>query len=315
LGSKGEKITVVGAGTIGSLIAYTLMAKKLASEITLVNRNEDKASVKTFDMSHTLPLIGGTSIEGGSYEKSKGSQVIIITSGVLPKLNGSRMDVLQHNLDIYRNLIPKLADLSPEAVIVTVTNPVDIMALAAAKYSGFSNRKIIGSGTLLDSMRFRSFISKAIKVPPEDVDAIIVGEHGDTMVPIWSQTKIKGVNVQKYVKDRGIYWNSEVENDIFQKTKGAGWKIREGNQHSSYAIAYSATTIAEAIIQESQEYFPVSFEQSDTYGLKDLFMSLPIQLGKEGYKRVYELDFTKQELKLIDESARKLKSNIEKIKF
>ena len=312
---KGGKITVVGAGTIGTLSAYALMMRKSASKIILVNRNSKKASVKAFDMSHCMPWIGGTSIKGGSFEESADSQVIIITVGVLPQKGGSRMDVMQSNVDIYRDLIPQLVNLSPDAVLLIVTNPVDIMTLVAAKYSGFTSRRIIGSGTLLDSMRFRSFIAKAVKVSPEYVDAMILGEHGESMVPIWSYAKIHGIAIEQYVKDMGMNWNQEIKDDIMHKTRRAGWKIREGNEHSSSAIAFSVAIIVEAIMQESREYLPVSFEQSDTYGAKDLFMSLPVQLGKEGYGKVAKLDLSYHEGRLLEKSASILQQNIAKIKF
>ena len=312
---KNDKITVVGAGTIGSLSAYLLMMRKSASKVTLVNRNSKKALVKAFDMSHCLPQIGGTNISGGSFDESAGSQVIIITVGTLPKKDGRRTDVLQNNVDIYKRLIPKLVELSPEAVILTVTNPVDIMALAASKYSGFPSNRILGSGTFLDSLRFRSFIAEAIGVSPKHIDAMILGEHGNSMVPIWSQAKINGIELESYVKDMGIKWSQEIKDDIMDKTRRAGWKIREGNEHSSYAIAFSAVLISEAILHESKDYLPTSFEQSDTYGAKDLFMSLPIQLGRNGYRDIAKLDYTYQEEKLLEKSVSILNQNINKIKF
>jgi len=309
------KITVVGAGTIGTLTAYNLITRKSASEIVLVNRNSKKASVKAFDISHCVPGIGGTSIKGGSYEESAGSQVIIVTVGVLPKKNGSRMDVMQNNIEIYQDLIPKLVTLSPDAVLIIVTNPVDIMSLVAAKYSEFTYSRTIGSGTLLDSLRFRSFIAEALEVSPEFVNAMILGEHGESMVPIWSKIKIHDIPLEQYVKDKRINWNQEIKEDIFQKAKRAGWKIRQGNEHSSYAISYSATTIAEAIIQGSKDYFPVSIEQSFKYGEKDLFMSLPVQLGKEGYGNVAKLDLSNEEESLLEKSFSALQKNINKVNF
>lgn len=309
------KVTVVGAGSIGTLVSYTLMNRRSASKIALVNRSSEKAAIKAFDMSHCIPWLGNVSLAGGPIEESAGSQVVIITVGTLPKKDGSRMDVLQGNIDIYSELIPRLARLSPEAVFLTVTNPVDIMALAAEKYSGFPSQRILGSGTLLDTLRFRSFIAEAVDVTPDRVDAMIVGEHGESMVPVWSRAKVDDTALELYVKDHGIMWNGKTMDDIMEKTRRAGWAIREGNEHSTYAIAFSAAMITEAILQERQDYLPVSFNQKDTYGGEDLFMSLPVRLARNGCGEVEQLNLNDDEKLKLKKSSEILYQHISTIRF
>ena len=254
-------------------------------------------------MSHCLPFLGTGTVTGGGIEASAGSRVVVMTAGVLPKKDGSRMDVLARNLDIYRELVPKLARLSPEAVFITVTNPVDLMALAAARYSGFPTRRVLGTGTLLDTLRFRSFIGQALDVSPHRVEAMVLGEHGESMVPVWSGVRIDGRPVASYAGEAGLPWDRGVREAVMEKTRRAGWNIRLGGQHSRYAIAFSAAMLVEAVLKGDGRVLPASVDPQGAYGAKDVFMSLPVAFGAEGQVSPRTPELQEEERRGLEASA------------
>jgi len=309
-----RKVTIVGAGEIGSAAAYGMLIRKSAGSIVLANRNAEKARVKAFDMSHCLPHIDGVSITGGGLEESVDSQVLVLTVVVLPVKDGSRMDVLDQNVDIYKELVPYLAKLSPGAVMVAVTNPVDLMAMTACAFSGLPVERVIGSGTLLDTLRFKSFIGKAIGVSPTEVEALVIGEHGESMVPVWSNVRVSGIELKNYVENKGIFWDGSTEKGIMQKTRRAGWDIRLGNEHSRYAIAFSTALIVESILQAKGSCLPVSVRQNGDYGLDGAFMSLPSKLGPGGVIETKEMDLLTEEREKLFESSEIIMKNANSIK-
>lgn len=280
-----------------------------------MNRTPEKAAVKAFDMSHCVPWFGETSIIGGGIEESVGAQVIIVTVGTRLKKDGNRMDVVKRNLDICKELIPELAALSPEAVFITVTNPVDIMAYGEAMYSGLSKHRVLGSGTLLDTLRFESFIAEAAGVSSDRVDGLVIGEHGESMVPIWSQVRIDGINLEQYLKDNKMEWDQSVRDAIEEKTRRVGWRIREGNQHSSYGIAFSAAMISERILQEKQAVLPVSIYHHILDDSKGFFMSMPVKLDRNGRGEMQLPELNSFEKNRLDKSAEILKQHILFIEF
>ena len=293
---KKTKITIVGAGAIGSTILYTLMLKAIASVIVLVNRDKAKAHAKTYDISHCIGNNDYTEIISGDYEQSKNSDLVIITAGVLPDENGTRMDVLNSNIKIYKEIIPEILKYSPNCVLLIVTNPVDVMAYAAWRISGLNSTKVIGTGTLLDTMRFKKFLGEKFKCSTDSIDTLIIGEHGDSQLPLWSNTKIAGDYI---IED--LDWDTK--NALEHKTKRAGWDIRIANEHSCYAIAYSAVRIVEAILEKNEEHLPVSILLNGQYNIKDVFLSLPAKLNSKGVKDIIQVELSDLELKRLKKSA------------
>ncbi|PLX32393.1 MAG: hypothetical protein C0604_05325, partial [Clostridiales bacterium] len=228
--------------------------------------------------------------------------------------DGNRTDVLARNVKIYEELVPYLAELSPNAVMVTVTNPVDIMAMAACSFSGFPLERVIGTGTLLDTLRFRSFIGGAIGVSPWEVEAFVVGEHGESMVPVWSNVRVSGMELKKYVEEKGIFWDTSIEEEIIHKTRRAGWYIRLGNEHSRYAIAFSISLIVEAILEAKDKLLPVSVNQNGDYGLDGSFMSLPSKLGQNGVVETVTIGLLPEERDKLFRSSEIIMGNANAIK-
>ncbi|MCT8978517.1 L-lactate dehydrogenase [Clostridium sp. CX1] len=303
---EGNKITIIGAGTIGSTVAYTLMLKGLAREIILINRTEGRARVKALDLAHCRTCTTETDIRSGDFEDSFNSDIVIIAGGALPKKDGTRMDVLENNINMYKDIIPKLVKYSPESVIIVVTNPVDIMAYVAYKLSGFPHSRIIGSGTLLDTLRFKYILSERFGIKASKIQAEIIGEHGDSMVPVWSRTRYLGIDLQQYLSTRKLILDYKGREEILEETKRAGWNIRLGNEHSCYAISSSVVKIIENILGFSEDMLPISTLLTGEYDIKKVFLSLPSFLHKKGVSEIGIINLDNEELKQLAQSAKVL---------
>lgn len=291
MAKKARKISIVGTGTIGSTVAYTLLLKNLTDEIVLINRNEARGRAKASDFSHCTPLLGDMVIRHGSFADTDDSDAVAITAGVLPSENGTRMDVLRSNIEIYKSIIPEIVRYSPNAVIIVITNPVDVMAYVAYKLSGFPAARVIGSGTLLDTIRFKYFLGESFGTDPTGLDAVIVGEHGDSMVPLWNQTRFAGCN-------------QETKAVIEKQTKRAGWEIRLGNEHSCYGISLSVISIIEGLLGFSTAVLPVSTMPKGEYGIEDVYLSLPVRLGPNGVQGIEKVRIYGEELEKLQQSAK-----------
>lgn len=303
MADKAVKITVIGAGTIGSEVAYALMLKELVSEIVLINRDEIKGTAKASDLSHCGPLTGGIKVSHGDYKASEGSDIVVVTTGVLADKNGTRMDVLKNNINMFKNIIPEIAKYCPEAVMIIVTNPLDAMTYAAYRLSGFPASRVIGSGTLLDTMRFRQIIGSRFGIDSSVIKAEVIGEHGESMVPVWSRVKVAGVPLEDYLNSAGIILNPAIKSEINRETERAGWNIRLGNVHSCYGIALSAIKIIECMLGFSKDAVPVSTLLNGEYGISDIFVSVPAQLDKRGIRSINIIDLNNEEQKLLVNSA------------
>lgn len=293
------KLSIIGAGSIGSAVAYTLALRRPNTEIVLVNRDQRKAWAKAFDVSHCLPELPGRTIREGPLEASAGSAVIVMTVGTLPRENGTRAEVLGANLDIYRALVPALAALSPEAVFLVVSNPVDAMAYATQRLSGFPAARVLGSGTELDSLRLRSFTAAFLGLEASRLSLNIAGEHGESMVPLWSLGLLDG----KPLPYESLGLDEAARTEILHRTKRAGWDIREAGEHSSLGIAFSATRIVEALLESSEGSFSVSTAMQGEYGIEKAYLSLPSLLSRAGVIGRLEPDLSDSEVAALSLSA------------
>jgi L-lactate dehydrogenase len=303
MGTKANKISIVGTGMIGSTISYTLMLKELACEIVLVNRDKKRARAKAMDFAHCTSFLNEVNIMQGNFEDTVNSDIVVITAGILPKEDGTRMEVLESNIQIYKDIVPQISKYSPNAVIIVVTNPMDIMTYVAYKLSKFPSSKIIGSGTLLDTIRFKYLIAKNFNVKPTDIEAFVIGEHGDFMVPVFSQAKILKTSIQGYAEANSINFDFELIQKLIEKTKRAGWEIRLGNEHSCYGISLSVVTIIECMLGFLEIAVPVSTLSNGEYGIKDVYLSLPSFLDRNGVKKIEEISLNGQEYNQLHKSA------------
>jgi L-lactate dehydrogenase len=215
-------------------------------------------------------------------DDTAGSDVVIVTAGVLPAKDGKRSDVLRDNIEIYRQLIPAIVARSPDAVFIVVTNPVDSMAYAAYRFAGVPASQVIGTGTVLDGTRLRTFIGQACDLDPAQIGADIVGEHGDLMVPLWSRAAYAGRPLAECLSERGFDFDEAARGALLEKTRRAGWDIRLAGEHSCYGISFAALRVVENVLGFSEESLTVSSHSAGDAGLRDLYVSLPATLGRRG---------------------------------
>ncbi len=293
-----KKIVVVGCGTIGTTIAYSLMLECSSIAVSLINRSENKSWAKAFDISHCEPLLNKNVIKSERLEECNGADIIVMTAGALPKKDGTRADVLKDNVAIFKNFLPVLAKNNSNAVILNITNPVDSMAYAIQKITGFPEGRVIGTGTELDSMRMRRFIGERFGIDADKISFTIIGEHGDSMVPLWSCAEYDGQPLSEKLK--GL---DDSKDELLRKTKRAGWDIREAGEHSCYAISYSAVRIIKAMVEASESRLLVSSPFDGQYGIEDVFMSQFSVLGAEGVKDRIAMNISKDERIAVEKSA------------
>jgi len=272
------KVTIVGAGAIGTTLAYSLALQRAETEIVITNRDERKAWAKAFDISHCLPELNDRSVGSAGIEGSAGSDAIVLTVGALPRQNGTRAEVLEENLKIYRDLVPALAKLSPDAVLIVITNPVDTMAYATWKLSGFPAERVIGSGTELDSMRMRTFAAGALGLEASALSIEMAGEHGETVFPLWSRAEYE----LRPLAEAGVALDRGRKDELLAKTRGAAWEIRQAGEHSCYGIALASLRILEGVLDPSERTLMVSSPLCGGRDLGGAFVSLPTRLGREG---------------------------------
>ena len=306
---KPKKIAIVGSGTIGSILAYSLFLKCENIEINLINRDEKKAWAKAFDISHCGAELPNRSIRPVGGDTCHDADVVVMTAGALPDEHGTRADVIKDNVKIYRQLLPAIAAHNPDATLICITNPVDAMAYAARRITGYPAERVIGSGTELDSMRLRTFTAEAFDLDPTKLSIDIVGEHGDSMVPLWSLAQYDGHPLTETLDD----FDESDRATLLQKTKRAGWDIRLAGEHSSFGIAFSVTRIIEHILGFSRGTLTVSASLTGEYGLRDTCVSLPTELNGGGIVKRYTPPLSAQERGAFELSARAVRAQMDEV--
>lgn len=310
------KVTVVGAGNVGSAISYTLMISGLVSEIVMIDINRDKAEGDAMDMNHGVSFVSPVKISAGDYCDIKGSDMVIITAGANQRDGEKRTDLLRRNADIFKSIIDNiLRYCHDDTILMVVTNPVDILTYVTYRISGFSKHNIIGSGTVLDTSRLKYLISRKINIDPRNVHTYIVGEHGDSEVAAWSATRIAGMEVDKYCKAGGECGLNLHKEELYNKTKDAAYEIIKKKGATYYAIALAVKKIAESIIGDENSILTVSSLLEGEYGLNDVCLSLPTVVGADGAEKIISVDFSDEEMKGLKESADKLKTLAKEIGF
>jgi len=309
-------VAIIGAGSVGSTFAYALMISGIAREIVLIDRNEKRAAGECMDISHGASFVTPVKLYSGGYESCQGADIVVITAGVRQEPGETRIDLVQRNADVFKDIIPKITKAAPEAILLVVTNPMDILSYMAWKISGFPRERVIGSGTVLDTSRFRYSLSEHCGVDARNVHAYIIGEHGDTELPVWSLADIGGMPLVKYCPVCGHGCKSEEEfNKIFEQVKNAGYKIIEAKGSTYYAIGLALVRIVEAILRDENSILPVSTLVSDYYGISNVYLSLPCLVNRAGVKKFLKLDLSPVEQDQLKRSAEMLRQVIGKVKL
>ena len=301
------KVTIIGAGFVGSTIAYTMMLSGLVSEVVLLDINKDKAEGDALDLNHGMSFVSPVKITGGDdYSCIKGSDMLIITAGVGQRPGESRIDLLKRNASVFEDILNKsLKYCSNDTVLLVVTNPVDILTYIAAKISGLPKNMVIGSGTVLDTARLKFLIGEYTGLDPRNVHTYIIGEHGDTEVAAWSATTVAGISLDDYCnicKKCGS--GSQICKETFYvKTRDAAYEIIEKKGATYYAIALSVKRIVECIIGNENSILTVSSLLDGEYGINDICLSLPTVVNSKGAATILDVPFSQDERKALTASA------------
>lgn len=300
-----HKVTVVGVGNVGMACTISLLAKNISSDLALVDMVEDKLKGEMLDLQHGSAFLRNAKINASTdYSITANSSVCIVTAGARQKEGETRLDLVQRNTDIFKKIIPELVKYSPNTILLIVSNPVDILTYVAWKLSGLPKNQVIGSGTNLDSARFRFLLSEKLKVAPTSCHGWMIGEHGDTCVPVWSGVNIAGVRLRDLDETVGTEDDKENWNEIYKKVIGSAYEVIKLKGYTSWAIGLSAAQIVSSILRNSQQVHAVATLVTGIHGIKDdVFLSLPCSLGENGVNTIIQQSLTEEETYLLQKSA------------
>lgn len=309
------KVTVVGAGgNVGSTVALSVAQRDFAKEVVMVDIVQERDGEKFYpskgralDQWESSPIHQfDTRLTGTvDYEATAGSDVCVITAGVPRRPGMSRDDLLETNANIVRGVTEKLVKYSPDTILIIVSNPLDVMAQVAYETSGFDSSRVMGMAGILDTARFRSFLAEEIDVSPKDIQALLLGGHGDTMVPLPRFTTVCGMPVTEFVDE------ARLQEIVDRTKKGGGEIVNLMGTSAWYAPGAAAAQMVEAIVLDQNRVFPCAAYLDGEYGQKELFLGVPVKLGKGGIKQIIEVDLNAEEQQLLDESASHVHSVLE----
>ena len=309
----GSKVAVVGSGSVGASIAFAMSIKQLCSELILIDINQDKAEGETMDINHGLPFLGQMSVRPGDYSDCADCDVIVMTAGMPRKPGETRLDLARKNVALGKEITENIMKYYNGGVILVVSNPVDVMTYMVSKWSGLPKGRVIGSGTVLDSARFRYLLSERLDIDVKNVHGYIIGEHGDSQLPAWSATNIAGLSIDDYCKTSGIEFDDADRIQIIEATKKAGAEIIKRKGATYYAIAIAVNTIVESILKGTSTIRTVGTVLSGEYGISDVVVNVPSIVGADGVERILELELDEQELRFLRHSAEQVKKVLEQV--
>ena len=300
------KISIIGCGNVGMRYAYALIMKGGVRQLVLVDLDQKRLKGEVMDLSHGAPYISPVEIIAGDYSHIKNSDLVVITAGKKQKPDQTRLDLAKDNVELYRKIIPEIVKYASSAILLIVSNPVDVLSYAAYKFSSKPKEKVIGSGTVLDTARFRFLLSKHCNVDPRNIHAYILGEHGDSEFPVWSRAMIGGVLFKDYCyicKKSATCQHDKELNKVFTEVKDSAYEIIERKQETSYGIGLALVRITQAIINDENAILPVSSLVENYLGIDDVYLSLPSVINKEGVREVLKIELNPQEKQAFKNSA------------
>ena len=302
-----RKIAVIGCGFVGSATAFALMQSGLCSEIVLLDVDKDKAEGEAMDITHGTPFAGRIKIYAGDYDDIMDAAIIVITAGANQKDGETRLDLVKKNQKIFESIIPEISERKYEGILLIVANPVDILTYTALKLSGFEEHRVIGSGTVLDSARFRYLLGEHLDVDSRSVQAFIIGEHGDSEIAAWSSVNVSGIPVNDFCEMRGHYDHKDAMRSIANDVKESAYKIIQKKQATYYGIAMSVKRICEVILKDEKAILPISTMMHGAHGIENVVLSMPAIVGKHGIETQVPIELNEEEEKQLQKSAQILK--------
>lgn len=302
-----KKVAVIGCGFVGSAIAFTLMQSRLFTEMVLLDVNYDKADGEAMDIAHGIPFAGQMKIYAGNYDDITDASIIIVTAGANQKPDETRLDLVHKNVAIFKNIIPEIAKRGFQGILLIVANPVDILTYAAVKLSGFSDKRVIGSGTVLDTSRLKYALGEHLGVDSRSVHSFIIGEHGDSEIAAWSSTNISGIPVNDFCEMRGHFNHEKEMRVIAENVKNSAYEIIAKKQATYYGIAMSVKRICECIVRDEKSILPISAIMHGSYGIEKIALSMPAIVGAEGVETHVPISLSDNEIQSLWSSAETLK--------
>ena len=299
----GVKVAVIGAGAVGATFAYTLMLSGLAQQIVLIDRDGQKASGEAMDLSHGLPFAPPAVISGGEYADCAGAEVVVVTAGTAQKPGESRLDLIARNSAICRAVLNAVLEHTQDAVIVMVTNPVDVLTYDAIQHSRLPWRRVIGSGTVLDSARFRFLLSRHCEVDARNVHAYVLGEHGDSEVAAWSMTHVAGIQMDEFCAQCGRCESGPERGRIAEEVRNSAYHLIRTKGSTNYGIAQALLRIVGAILRDERSVLTVSTRIDGYAGIQDACLSIPCIVGRGGVVRQLRPDLAEPEMAALRASA------------
>lgn len=300
---EGGKIAVVGTGNVGATFAYALLLSGLAAEIVLINRDQEDAEGEAMDLAHAVPFGAPTIVRAGDYPDCADAVVVVLTAGAPKGDSDSRLDLVEQNGDIFRQMVPAVVEHNPDAVLLISSNPVDSLTYAAQRLSGLPPGRVIGSGTILDTARLRALLGRHLAIDPRDVDAMVVGEHGDSQVPVWSGAGVAGEPLERFAAAVGVTLDRSVRDDIARQTREAGEAVADHKGATYYAVATGLLRITEAILRDERSLLTVSTVHEEDGPLGNVALSLPSVVGRDGVSAVVSPDLDATEAAALTHSA------------
>lgn len=309
-----RKVAIIGCGFVGSSSAFALMQSGMFTEMVLIDADKDRAEGEALDISHGLPFAKPMKIYAGGYDDIVDAAIIIVTAGAGQKPGETRLDLVKKNVGIFKSIIPEIAKRGCEGILLIVANPVDILTYAAIKLSGFPENRVFGSGTVLDSARFKYLLGEHLDVDSRSVHAFIIGEHGDSEIAAWSSANVSGIAIHDFCEMRGHFTHDESMARIAEGVKHAAYEIIEKKHATYYGIAMSVRRICEAIIRDEKSILPVSSMQHGEYPeIEGVALSMPAIVGRNGVEGAVPFDLSENEMAELKKSAQTLKGVLEDI--
>lgn len=310
------KIGIVGTGLVGSTIAYSVLMRKAATSIVMIDVNKDRAAAEAADISHAVPFTQPATIVSGEYEDLAGAGIVVIAAGVNQKPGESRLELLGRNAHILKEIVPRILHFAADAMLLVTTNPVDVMTHLTAGYAaemGYSNHRIIGSGTTLDTARFRSLLGSYLGVDAPHVHGYVIGEHGDSEVITWSIVDIGGLPLEDFVQIRKLKFDQEVMDDIDKKVRFAAYKIIEGKGATYYGIGAAVAQIVDVIAHDQRGILTICRPTTEIKGLDKTTVSLPHLVGGRNIIAPLKMRLSDAEQEALTKSGSIIREMIEKI--
>ena len=302
-----QKVAIIGCGFVGAACAFALMQSGMFSEMVLIDVDKSRAEGEAMDISHGVPFAKPAKIYAGDYDDIRDAAIIVITAGANQKPDETRLDLVHKNVKIFQSIIPQIRESEYGGILLVVSNPVDILTYVAAKLSGFTENRVIGSGTVLDTARLKRAVAEHLTVDSRSVHAFIIGEHGDSEIAAWSGANISGIPLSDFCELRGHYKHEENTTRIAEAVKKSAYEIIEKKQATYYGIAMSVKRICEVILRDEKSILPVSSMMYGEYGISDVALSMPAIVGKNGVETKVPIPLSDEELDRLRQSASMLR--------